>query len=204
MNSRTPRTDVELVAEVLRGSAEACHELVKRFKKPVLSLIVRMVQDYATAEDLAQDAFLKAINKLDTYDPTRKFASWLFKIAHNTAIDHLRRHRPDTTPLEWTSGEDGEERSYEVLAAPADQAPDERTLRAEWIQGIEDALGTLRPEYREILILRFQEDLAYDEIAEVMGLAMGTVKVHLHRARKQLAKQLIALGLDSSDRFSPQ
>src|SRR5690242_13795473 len=94
------KTDAELVAEALGGAQEAFREIVVRFERPVYSLIVRMVQDPGTAEDLAQEVFIKAFRRLDTYDPVRKLSSWLFKIAHNTTIDHLRRHAPETVPLE--------------------------------------------------------------------------------------------------------
>src|ERR1700694_1922321 len=81
------KTDAELVAETLRGSQEAFRELVVRFERPVYSLILRMVHDSGTAEDLAQEVFVKAYRHLAAYDAPRKFASWLFKIAHNSTID---------------------------------------------------------------------------------------------------------------------
>src|SRR5436309_16056166 len=93
-------TDAELVARALEGHQEAFREIVVRFERPVYSLVARMLQDPATAEDLAQEVFIKAFRRLDTYDPQRKLSSWLFKIAHNTTIDHLRRHTPETVPLE--------------------------------------------------------------------------------------------------------
>src|SRR5258708_39200884 len=99
------KTDTELVAGTLRGSQDAFRELVVRFERPVYSLVQRMVQNPATAEDLAQEVFLKAYRRLDSYDPQWKFSSWLFKIAHNTTIDQLRRGVPETVPLE-SAGED--------------------------------------------------------------------------------------------------
>src|SRR3954454_16779118 len=101
------RTDAELVASALRGVEEACRELVTRFERPVYTLLLRMVQNAATAEDLAQKGFVKAFSRLDSYDPQWKFSIWLFKIAHNTAIDHLRRRVPETVPIEG-SGDEGE------------------------------------------------------------------------------------------------
>ncbi|HYN22665.1 MAG TPA: sigma-70 family RNA polymerase sigma factor, partial [Thermoanaerobaculia bacterium] len=87
-------TDAQLVASALAGSQEAFRELVVRFERPVYSLIARMVQDPAMAEDLAQESFVKAYRSLRTYDASRKLSSWLFKIAHNTAIDYLRKSAP--------------------------------------------------------------------------------------------------------------
>src|SRR5689334_14164926 len=105
--SRKMETDAQLVASALAGSQEAFRDLVLRFERPVYSLIVRMVNDPGTAEDLAQEVFVKAYRSLRTYDASRKLSSWLFKIAHNTTIDHLRRHAPDTVSLEAPHDEDG-------------------------------------------------------------------------------------------------
>jgi len=182
----------------LAGSQEAYHDLVRRFERPVLSLILRMVQDPAQAEDLAQESFVKAFRNLHQYDPRRKLASWLFKIAHNTTIDHLRRRNPQTVALEenGTHAEDGGEprKLTETLRASEDAAPDRVIERAQLVAGLEAAIAELRPRYREVLLLRFREELSYQEIAEVTGLPMGTVKIHLHRARKQLAEAMAKRG----------
>ena len=187
------KTDQDIVAHALRGSADAYRELVLRFQRPVLSIIHRMVQDVELAEDISQEVFLKAYRKLGQYDPSRKLSSWLFKIAHNTTIDYLRRKRVDTVPLEAES-DDGES-TWEVLKSPESQQPDRQTQRSEIAEGLEQAMNRLKPAYREVLQLRFGQGLQYDEIAEVTGLKMGTVKIHLHRARKLLATELSRRGL---------
>ncbi len=184
--------DVELVARALAGSADAFRLLVERYQRPVFSIIARMVGDPALAEDLAQEVFVKAYRKLGTFDPRRKLSSWLFKIAHNATIDHLRRGKLNTVPLERTAA-DGED-SWETLRASEAEGPERRAEVAQLVAGLEDALGRLKPSYREILLLRFQQGLAYHEIVEVTGIAMGTVKVRLHRARKRLAAELAAAG----------
>ena len=184
--------DAELVRRALAGSGDAYREIVRRYERPVLSLIVRMVRDPVVAEDLAQETFIKAFRSLPRYDPRRRLASWLFKIAHNTTLDHLRRKSLDTVPLEL-SDETGEQR-WEVLEAPATAAPDRRAESAELLAALEQAIARLRPNYREVLLLRFREGLAYQEIADVTGQPMGTVKIQLHRARKQLAGELARLG----------
>lgn len=188
---QTP-TDVELVARSLAGDQEAFRQLVLRFERPVLSVISRLIRDPATAEDVAQETFVKAYRHLARYEPEHRLASWLFKIAHNTAIDHLRRRRPETVPLETPSSEG--EGNWEKFPAPEHEGPEAQTARAELARAVELALGELREQYREILELRFQQGLSYEEIAEIMGLALGTVKVQLHRARKQLAERLRARG----------
>ncbi len=183
--------DAELVRRALAGSGDACHEIVRRFERPVLSLIARMVRDPTVAEDIAQETFIKAFRNLRRFDPRRKLASWLFKIAHNTTLDHLRRKRLDTVPLELTDGT-GEE-TWEVLEAP-EATPERRAESTELMAALEKAVARVKPGYREILLLRFREGLAYRDIADVVGLPMGTVKIQLHRARKRLAQELENLG----------
>ena len=185
-------SDQDVVAQALGGSSPAYQELLRRFERPVMSLIVRMVRHPDVAEDLAQETFVKAFRHLGRYEPGRKFASWIFKIAHNTTLDYLRKKKLDTVPLDATD-EEGD--SWEVLAAPSTGSPQRRVESRELIAGLDAALGDLPPHYREVLLLRFREGLAYHEIADVTGQPMGTVKIHLHRARKALAKKLGERGL---------
>ncbi len=188
-------SDAELVASVLRGSQDAFRELVVRFERPVYSLILRMVHDPAAAEDLAQEVFLKAYRHLDTYDPARRFASWLFKVAHNTTIDHLRRAAVETVPLA-ARAEPGDE-GGDLLAVLADttaESPAAAAERRDMARVLERAIAGLRPEYREAVILRYVEGLAYQEICDVLQLPLGTVKTNLHRARKELAAAMTAAG----------
>ncbi len=112
------KSDAEIAVEALGGSSVACEALVTRFERPVYNLIARLVQDPGMAEDLAQDTFVKMFRALGTFDPRLRFSSWLFRIAHNTAIDYLRQRRLAlfTPPVD----DDGEER--DTLASIADIA----------------------------------------------------------------------------------
>jgi RNA polymerase sigma-70 factor (ECF subfamily) len=187
-------TDAQLVASALAGSQEAFRELVVRFERPVYSLIARMVQDPATAEDLAQEAFVKAYRSLRTYDASRKLSSWLFKIAHNTAIDHLRKGAPDTVSLEATQEEEGRGGLAAVLSDSSAEDPAAAAERRDMARSLERAISRLRPEYREAVVLFYVEGASYQEVCEVTGLPLGTVKTNLHRARKELAREMAALG----------
>jgi RNA polymerase sigma-70 factor (ECF subfamily) len=178
-------SDNELVERSLAGSPEAFGVLVVRYQRPIFGLVVRMVRNRAIAEELAQEIFVKAYRNLASFDRRRKFSSWLFKVAHNATIDHLRRRRLDTVPLDSPGDESGG--VGDLLAGPEREGPESRALRSELAGALEAAMAELRPEHREILLLRFREGLSYGELAEVLGLAMGTVKTHLHRARKRLA-----------------
>ncbi|HEV3456373.1 MAG TPA: sigma-70 family RNA polymerase sigma factor [Thermoanaerobaculia bacterium] len=185
-------TDAELVASALRGSEAAFRELVVRFERPVYALILRMVREPETAEDLAQEVFVKAFRRLSSYDPRRKFASWLFKVAHNATIDHLRRSELETVPLAAEREEGGG--LMAVLADTATESPAAAAERRDMARALERAIAGLRPEYREAVLLRYVEGLAYQEICEVLTLPIGTVKTNLHRARKELAEAMRAAG----------
>ena len=186
------KTDAELVASALRGSQDAYRELVKRFERPVYSLILRMVQDPASAEDLAQEVFVKAFRRLGTYDPQWKLSSWLFKIAHNATIDHLRRGTPETVPLE--AGEEDRGSLAAVLADETVEDPLAVAERRDLARSLERAISLLRPEYRQAVLMFYAHGASYQEICEVTGLPLGTVKTNLHRARKELAQVMTSLG----------
>src|SRR6266545_1454073 len=199
------KTDAELVAEAMRGAQEAFREILVRFERPVYSLIARMLQDPAAAEDLAQEVFIKAFRRLETYDPARKFSSWLFKIAHNTTIDHLRRHAPETVPLEGGKDRDEEHRGglAAVLADESLEDPAAAAERKDMARSLERAIARLRPDYREVVVLFYIEGASYQEICDATSLPLGTVKMNLHRARKELAEGMAALGWGRETRSAP-
>jgi RNA polymerase sigma-70 factor (ECF subfamily) len=186
-----PATDVELVRGALEGSESAFREIVLRYQRPVYGLIVRMVRDQGRAEELAQDTFVKAFRALHTYDVSRKFSAWLLTIAHHVAIDELRKGSLRTQSLDEITDDGPQQRDFPDTRAATPAAVRER---AELAEALRTAMGRLRPEYREVVALRYERDLDYDEIAEITGLPMGTVKSSLHRARKELAEHLESLG----------
>ena len=184
-------TDADLVAQALAGSQDAYRALVERHSRPVLTLIGRIVRDEGIAEELAQDAFVKAFGALRSFDPSYKFTNWLLRIAHNVAIDHLRRSKVPVVPI------DDEETGRDMADVLADErAPSafDRAVRVDFRQDLDAALATLRPEFRRLVVMRYLEDLSYEDIADVVGLPLGTVKSHLHRARAALARLLAEAG----------
>ena len=184
--------DQDVVA-FARGGREAGYlELVRRYERPVFALLYRMVRDREVAEDLAQDTFVKAINALDSYRAEFKFSSWLFKIAHNTAIDHLRRRTLDTLSIEGAPHAVTPEQLEATALQLASDDPSalDRVTSLELGGEIEVAIGRLRPEYRSCILLRHVEGLAYEEIAEALDLPLGTVKTYIHRARHELRATL--------------
>ena len=157
----------------------------------MIGLIARITGDRALAEDLAQDAFLKAYRNLSAFDTKRRLSSWLFRIAHNTAIDSLRRARTRTVALEGPASA----ADAAVFDPPAPPAPDPVEQEALG-SALDRAMAALRTEYRIAISLRYQEGLAFDEIAHVMSIPEATARSHVHRARKELAAVLRAEGWD--------
>jgi RNA polymerase sigma-70 factor (ECF subfamily) len=184
--------DADVVALAQRGREDAFRELVRRYERPVFSLIFRMVRDTALAEDLAQDSFIKVLNNIDKYRPEFKLSSWLFKIANNVTIDHLRRRQLNTISMDGSphasTAADVESTRFDV-ASSDENALDEMESK-ELGSAIERAIASLRPEYRSCILLRHVEGRSYEEIAATVDLPLGTVKTYIHRARHELREQL--------------
>jgi len=154
-----------------------------------------MVRDRTLAEDLAQEAFIRAFNAIGSYNTTYKFSNWIFKIANNHTIDHLRKRKLDTVSIHGSPHATTQEEINQsrVVVASGDESPLELMVNKELGGQIETAIGELREEYRTVILLRHVEGYAYEEIAEVMDLPLGTVKTYLHRARNELKTKLAHL-----------
>jgi RNA polymerase sigma-70 factor (ECF subfamily) len=173
------------VTQALAGSQSAFEQIVRRYQRPIISLIARMTGDRALAEDLAQETFVKAFRSLAAFDTTRRLSSWLFRIAHNTAIDAMRRSRPPQAapPAGLDAGD----------PTSADAPPDP-VERRELGNALEAALAELRPDQRAAIVMRYENGLSFDEIGTVLGVPEVTARSHVHRARKELARLLTASG----------
>ncbi len=181
-----PPSDAELAKEALAGSEAASRDLVARYATPAVNFVFRFVRDRALAEDLSQEGFLRVFQRLHTYDPGRKFSSWFFQVLRNVTIDYLRVNRLATSSLDELA-----EAGYEgAVADRTVSSPEHLAGQAGLARAMEGALARIRPEYREVVVLRYQEGLTHPEIAEILGLPSGTVKTYLHRARKELATML--------------
>ena len=188
-------SDQDVVLRARSGQEAAYRELIRRYERPVFALLFRMVRDRELAEDLAQETFVKALNAIESYRPEFKFSSWIFKIANNAAIDHLRRRELDTLSLDGSPhAETPEAMQATALQIGARQESPLDTVEAKELGGaIEAAIGSLRPEYRSCILLRHVEGRAYEEIAEILNLPLGTVKTYIHRARNELRQSLAHL-----------
>jgi RNA polymerase sigma-70 factor, ECF subfamily len=171
----------ELVRECLGGDQRAFEILLRRFQGPVFNAVLRMVRDRDEAADLTQTAFLKAYEQLQSFDPRHKFFSWLYRIAINEAINHLkRRRRLEPLDGEWAS---------------AARSPESVLVGSDLSREVQEALMSLTADYRAVLVLRHFEGCSYDEIAVIVGVPEKTVKSRLFSARGQLKERLEARGI---------
>jgi RNA polymerase sigma-70 factor, ECF subfamily len=187
--------DRKLAAHAARGREPAFRELLQRYERPVFSLVYRMVRDRTLAEDLAQEAFVRAFNAISSYKPSYKFSNWILKIANNHTIDYLRKRKLDTISIDGSPHASSSEEASRtrLVIASEDESPHEYVENRELGGQIEEAIGTLRDEYRTAILLRHVEGYAYEEIAEIMEVPLGTVKTYIHRARGELKERLAHL-----------
>lgn len=186
--------DGELVSSAIAGREAGFEELVRRYQRPIAAYVYRMVGDYDAALDLTQEVFIKVYNSLTRYRSEFKFSTWIYKIAHNAAIDHLRRHTVREQALTGSIDGDRREISIESRRLTPEQESERRERRSE----IESVVQLLPAGYRELIALRHSHDLSYDEIAEVTGLPLGTVKNRLFRAREAMRDQLMQRGITAA------
>jgi len=184
-------TDQTLAAMAAKGREGAYRELLYRYERPVFSLVFRMVRDRSLAEDLAQESFIRAFDAIDSYKPAYKFSNWIFKIANNHTIDYLRRRKLDTVSIHGPrNATESDGRTMELSVEAPGESPEQYVENMELRGEIEAAIARLRPEYRTAVLLRHVEGYAYDAIAEIMEVPLGTVKTYLHRARSELREHL--------------
>lgn len=183
-------TDLELIVSAIKGREDSFETLVKRYQRPIAGYIFRMLGDYEASLDVSQEVFIKVYNSLTRYSSEYKFSTWLYRIAHNAAIDHMRRNSVNPQSLE-TEGADG---TYQLQIECSKPTPEQDRERSEWRTEIETVVKRLPAAYRELILLRHSQDLSYDEIASVTGLPLGTVKNRLFRAREMMREIFIERG----------
>lgn len=188
----TALADSELVQSTLAGRESDFEELVRRYQRPIAAYVYRMVGDYDAALDLTQEVFIKVYASLSRYRAEFKFSTWIYKIAHNAAIDHLRRHA--TRGAVASSDDNRAEGTVESRRL----SPEQESERSERCSEIEEVVQLLPAPYRELILLRHAQDLSYEEIAEVTGLPLGTVKNRLFRAREAMREHLMQRGITNA------
>ena len=184
-------SDMDLVASAVGGREDSFEELVRRYQRPITSYVFRIVGEYDAALDVTQEVFIKVYNSLNKYSRDYKFSTWLYRIAHNAAIDHLRRNSVNQQSIE-SENSDG---SYQLQIESTRPTPEQDRERSEWRSEIEAVVKGLPAPYRDLIVLRHSKDLSYEEIAEVTGLPLGTVKNRLFRAREMMRGLLVERGI---------
>ncbi|MEO8197368.1 MAG: sigma-70 family RNA polymerase sigma factor [Thermoanaerobaculia bacterium] len=183
-------TDEALVRSILSGDRDRFELLVERYQTRLVNYLYRMVRNLEEAHDLTQEVFIRVYQALDRYDSQYRFSTWLFRVAQNAAIDVIRKRRIKLVPLTRRADE-GSDATVDL------ELPDGQPSALETLQGreldasIRSAIDALPWEYRELILLRHYGELAYEEIAEVKAMPLGTVKNKLFRARQMLKQQLL-------------
>jgi RNA polymerase sigma-70 factor (ECF subfamily) len=177
-------TDVELIRQAKRGERKAFGELVRRYQKRVYALCFRLGGSHDAADDLTQEAFIKAFQAIESFDEAYPFAAWILRIASNNALNYIKRQKFQV------SGEEGELVLEQQAAPKADSDPLEALSREEMDRRYQEAVNQLPPEFKVVFVMRMHEDLSYEEIAARLRISVGTVMSRLHRARQRLVEQL--------------
>jgi RNA polymerase sigma factor (sigma-70 family) len=183
--------DQILIEKALAGSESAFRILLERYKDAVHRIIVKIVRNQDEAQDLVQETFMKAFGSLSSYRCEYRFTTWLYKIAANNCIDYLRKKRLISVsldqPLETKDGQVTIELPDWTYNPEVDLTTRQRSL------SIDAAIDSLPPKYREVIVFRHKRDKSYEEIAEILGIPVGTVKARIFRARELLKKKLKSL-----------
>jgi RNA polymerase sigma-70 factor (ECF subfamily) len=185
-----PDPDAVLMLRVKRGDRVAFTELVEKYKQPVMNLVYRTLRDEAEAEDLAQTVFLQVYKSAKRYESRAKFSTWLFTIARNLCLNEIRRrsrHPADSLEEAHAEHEDQPRQQFEDKK---NIPPPEKLLHGELAQKIEEALAGLPENQRTAILLCRQEELSYEEIAEISGCSLSAIKSLIHRGRETLKEKL--------------
>jgi RNA polymerase sigma-70 factor (ECF subfamily) len=165
--------DYELVRQAIGGDDDAFEALVRDNQRMVYALALRMLKNPTIAEDIAQEAFIKAYRNLETFRSGSKFSTWIYRITYNTAIDHIRKRKDEVELAEW----DG---------ASNTDTPEESLVGRETSKQVRDALKQISPEYRRVLEMFYFSGKKYREVAEIMDLPINTVKTYIYRGKREM------------------
>ncbi|WP_170006003.1 RNA polymerase sigma factor SigW [Bacillus fonticola] len=176
------------IKQVMKGDQDAFGEIVELYKDSVYHLCFRMLGNRHEAEDLAQEAFVRAYVNIHTFHTNKKFSTWLYRIATNLCIDWIRKRKPDAYLDAEVSGTEGLT-MYSQVAANVEK-PEEVIERSEMQQLIHKEIVNLPEKYRAVIILKYLKECSLQEISEMLELPLGTVKTRIHRGREALRKQL--------------
>ncbi|MFC4354819.1 RNA polymerase sigma factor SigW [Chryseomicrobium palamuruense] len=179
------------IKQVLNGNQDAYAEIVDLYQSRLYHVCYRMLGNKHEAEDITQEAFLRAYINLHTFDQKRKFSTWIFRIATNLCIDRIRKKKPDYHLDAQVPGTDGLD-MYSQIAA-SEELPVEQLEKMEIQERLQYEISRLPDKYRSVIVLKYMEELPLQEISEILDLPLGTVKTRIHRGREALRKQMSQL-----------
>jgi RNA polymerase sigma-70 factor (ECF subfamily) len=186
----------EWLNQAIQGDKAAFGNIIEAYQGPVFNLAYRMLNNAGEAEEAAQEAFIRAYTRLDSYNPAHKFSTWLLSITSNYCIDIIRKRRAILLSLDEPLP------PHPALMSEREAGPESRMVQGEEEALIQQLLAELAPEYRQTVVLRYWYDLSYEEIAEMMDTTVSAIKSRLFRARKQLADLGLAAGLEPVENVS--
>ncbi|WP_019244580.1 MULTISPECIES: RNA polymerase sigma factor SigW [Bacillus] len=176
------------IKEVLKGDQNAYGEIVEIYKDKVFQLCYRMLGNRHEAEDMAQEAFVRAFVNIHSFNIKLKFSTWLYRIATNLCIDRIRKKKPDYYLDAEVAGTDGLNMYSQV---PGDTLlPEDEVESLELHERIQKEITQLPEKYRTVIVLKYIEELSLKEIGEILDMPIGTIKTRIHRGREALRKQL--------------
>lgn len=179
--------DNDLVLAVREGDSEKYAQIIERYQGKLFVYVFRLVGNREEAEDLLQDVFIKTYRNLNSFDVERKFSSWIYRIAHNEAVNYIKRKSLKRF-IPWESIVSIKDKLESSTSS--EEGADEKWLRKETSQEVEKALLKLPLKYRQVLTLRYYSDKSYEEISEILGRPVNTVGTLINRAKKKLAEEL--------------
>lgn len=176
------------IKQVLKGDQNAYADIVSLYQHKLYQICFRMLGNKEEAEDIAQEAFVRAYINLHSYDQKRKFSTWIYRIATNLCIDRIRKKKPDYYLDAEVPGTDGLD-MYSQIAAD-EKLPEEVVEQMELQERIQYEISRLPDKYRSVIVLKYIEELSLQDISDILDMPLGTVKTRIHRGREALRKQL--------------
>ena len=186
--SQSRAEDSVLIRRALRGDQKSFERLRLKYHESIYNLIYRMIREKEEVEDLTQEAFIKAFTSLSSFNEEYAFSTWLYKIATNNCIDYIRRRKLQKFSIDKPVESKDSDFTFELPDSTYE--PDREIIDRQRKNLLEEAINALPPKYRKVIRLRHTEEREYQEIADLLGLPLGTVKAHIFRARELLYKYL--------------
>jgi len=188
------KNDFQLVLKAREGNQKAYADLMHRYKDSIYFMVLKMVNNKEDANDLTVETFAKAFEKLDKYQPEFAFSTWLFRVATNNCIDFIRKKKLTTMSIHGMTDDEGEDKTLQIKADVLN--PEETSIKKQQTEELKGLIENLPLRYRNLITLRYFDELSYEEIAQQLELPLGTVKAQLFRARYLLGNIINRLNRD--------